>query len=136
MITPLNIIQIILGLPLALFITGYLCARIFFKELEELEKVALGFVLSIAIDIIVGLFLGYNETMKNITGGITAFNLWLYLGSITIILTIVWALKNEDEYKCVISLFKKLFEKEAPRPSLKELDSVPELKIKRKAHRK
>lgn len=97
--TILNIIQIIIGLPLALFLPGYLTARIFFKELDELEKVALGFVLSIAIDIAVGLFLGYNETMKNITGGITAFNLWLYLGTITILLIVVWALKNKDEYK-------------------------------------
>jgi len=115
MITPLQILQIILGLPLALFVTGYLVARIFFKELEELEKVALGFVLSIAIDIIVGLFLGYNETMKNITGGITAFNLWLYLGSITIILMIVWAVRNGDEYKKVSDLFKRLFEREKHR---------------------
>jgi len=112
MISPLQILQIIIGLPLALFITGYLVSRIFFKELEELEKVALGFVLSIAIDIIVGLFLGYNETMKNITGGITAFNLWIYLGSITIILMIVWALKDKDEYRKVLNLFKKLFERE------------------------
>jgi len=108
----LNILQIIVGLPLALFIPGYLATRIFFKELDELEKVALGFVLSIALDIIVGLFLGYNETMKNITGGITAFNLWLYLGVITILLIIVWIIKNNDEYKKILSVFLKLFEKE------------------------
>jgi len=105
----LSILQIIIGLPLVLFITGYLVARIFFKQLSELEKVALGFVLSIAIDIIVGLFLGYNEAMKNLTGGITTFNLWLYLGSLTIILVIVWALKNTEEYQEVIGLIKKKF---------------------------
>jgi uncharacterized membrane protein len=105
--TILSIIQIIVGLPLALFLPGYLIARLAFKELEELEKVALGFVLSIALDIVVGLFLGYNETMKNITGGITAFNLWLYLGTITIILFVAWVLKNNDEYSQVLSLFKK-----------------------------
>ena len=105
--TILNIIQIIIGLPLALFIPGYLIARICFKELEELEKVALGFVLSIALDIIVGLFLGYNETMKNITGGITAFNLWLYIGTITIILIITWVIKNNDEYSKTLKIFKK-----------------------------
>ena len=100
----LAIIQIIFGLPLALFIPGYLIARIFFKELEELEKIALGFVLSIALDIIVGLFLGYNETMKNITGGITAFNLWIYLGTITIALIITWIIRNKDEFQKVLSL--------------------------------
>jgi uncharacterized membrane protein len=110
--TPLSILQIIVGLPLALFLPGYLIARLFFKELEELEKVALGFVLSIAIDIALGLFLGYNEYMKNLTGGITAFNLWMYLSSITIILVIAWALKNEDEYQKVKGLFLKLFERE------------------------
>ena len=108
---PLQIIQIIIGLPLALFIPGYLIARLLFKELEELEKVAIGFVLSIAIDIIVGLFLGYNEAMKNITGGITSFNLWLYLGSITIILLIIWALKNEHEFKAATHWIKSLFER-------------------------
>lgn len=109
--TPLNILQIIGGLILALFIPGYLIARIFFKELEELEKVALGFVLSIALDILVGLFLGYNEAMKNITGGITAFNLWLYIGSITIILLIAWALKNDNEWNSTKKFIARLFEK-------------------------
>lgn len=102
----LQILQIIIGLPLALFLPGYLVARIFFKELEELEKVALGFVLSIAIDIFLGLFLGYNEYMKNLTGGITAFNLWIYLGSITIILIIFWAIINKKEFHAMINWIK------------------------------
>lgn len=104
--TILSILQIIIGLPLALFLPGYLIARLAFKELDELEKVALGFVLSIALDIIVGLFLGYNETMKNITGGITAFNLWLYLGTITVLLFVAWILKNNDEYDKVLRFLK------------------------------
>jgi uncharacterized membrane protein len=116
----LSIIQIPFGLLLALFLPGYLVTRIFFKELEELEKIALGFVLSIAIDIALGLFLGYNETMKNLTGGITALNLWLYLGSITIILIISWILNNNDEYKKIVSLIKKLFEKETKKISKKK----------------
>lgn len=82
----MNPIQIVLGLALALFIPGYLIAKIWFKELSELEKVALGFVFSISIDIFLGLILGYNETMKNYTGGITAFNIWFYLVIITLLL--------------------------------------------------
>jgi uncharacterized membrane protein len=109
--TPIQIIQIIVGLPLALFIPGYLIARIFFNELEELEKVALGFVLSIALDIFLGLFLGYNKYMKDLTGGITALNLWIYLGSITIILTIFWALIQKEEWKNTKNIIKKLFER-------------------------
>ena len=97
----LQIIQIIFGLLFALFIPGFLVALIFFKELELIEKVALAFVFSICIDIIVGLFLGYNEAMKNLTGGITAFNIWIYLVVITIILILILF------YPEMISLFKK-----------------------------
>lgn len=107
----IDIIRIIIGLPLALFIPGYLLARIFFNELEELEKVALGFVLSIAVDIFLGLFLGYNKYMKDLTGGITATNLWIYLGSITIILAIFWALIQKEEWQKTKKWIKKLFER-------------------------
>ncbi len=107
----IDIIRIIIGLPLALFIPGYLLARIFFNELEELEKVALGFVLSIAVDIFLGLFLGYNKYMKDLTGGITATNLWIYLGSITIILAIFWALIQKEEWKKTRHWIKRLFER-------------------------
>ena len=77
----------------------------------QIIQIIIGLVLSIAIDIIVGLFLGYNEAMKNITGGITAFNLWLYIGAITIILLIIWALKRGDEYKKSKKWIAKLFER-------------------------
>ena len=82
----LEMVRIVVGLPLALFLPGFLLALIFFKELDMLEKVALGFVLSICVDIAVGLFLGYNKTMKDITGGINALNLWFYLGAVTVVL--------------------------------------------------
>lgn len=90
----LDILRIAAGLPLALFIPGYLVAITWFSELDRLEKIALGFVLSICIDITVGLFLGYNKTMKDITGGITALNLWIYLGSITLALAGVYYFKH------------------------------------------
>ena len=89
--------QIVLGLIIALFLPGYLIARIFFKEMSELEKIALAFVLSIAIDIFLGLFLGNNEQMKNLTGGITAMNLWIYLSGITLALLILYLLLNRHE---------------------------------------
>jgi hypothetical protein len=56
---------------------------------------ALAFILSISLDIFIGLFLGYNETMKNITGGITAFNLWLYLLAATAIAAIIYLVKMD-----------------------------------------
>lgn len=104
-------IRIILGLIITLFLPGYLIARIFFKELEELEKIALGFVLSIALDIFIGLFLGYNKQMKDLTGGITATNLWIYLGSITIILIILWIIIRKEEFHALKNYVKKLFQK-------------------------
>lgn len=107
----IELLRIIIGLPLVLFIPGYLIARIFFDELKELEKVALGFVLSMALDILIGLFLGYNKYMKELTGGITATNLWIYLGSITIILLIFWALIQKEEFNKTTHWVKKLFEK-------------------------
>ncbi|MEM4397206.1 MAG: DUF1616 domain-containing protein [Candidatus Woesearchaeota archaeon] len=91
----IQILRIIIGLPLALFIPGYLISLIFFDELEKLEKIALGFVLSICVDIAVGLFLGYNKTMKDLTGGITALNLWIYLSLITLILFAVYYAKKK-----------------------------------------
>ena len=89
----LNIIQIIFGLLIGLFIPGYLVATLFFKELNQIEKIGLAFVFSIAIDIILGLYLGYNETMKNLTGGLTAMNLWVYLSAITLVLCIINLIK-------------------------------------------
>lgn len=109
--TPIQILQIIIGLPLALFIPGYLIARIFFHELNELEKIALGFVLSIALDIVVGLFLGYNKYMKELTGGITTLNLWVYLGSITIILIIIWIFARKEEWNIIKNWITKIFER-------------------------
>lgn len=91
----MNPLQIILGLALALFIPGYLIAKIWFKELSELEKVSLGFVFSISIDIFLGLILGYNESMKIRTGGITAFNIWFYLGTITVLLLAYYIYKMD-----------------------------------------
>jgi uncharacterized membrane protein len=95
----LEIVRIVVGLPLALFIPGFLVALIAFGELSWLEKIALGFVLSICIDITVGLLLGYNLQMKDLTGGITALNLWLYLGSISVVLAVVLFYQNAFHHK-------------------------------------
>jgi uncharacterized membrane protein len=97
----IDIARIVIGLPLALFIPGYLAAQIFFRELSQLEKIALGFVLSICIDIAVGLFLGYNRSMKDLTGGITALNLWAYLVSITVILAVILFYQRAWHHKTV-----------------------------------
>lgn len=103
----IQLLRLVIGLPLALFIPGYLITLIFFDELEKLEKIALGFVLSICVDISLGLFLGYNKTMKDLTGGITALNLWIYLSVITLILFIIYLLKKKGKLKSVFKRFRK-----------------------------
>jgi uncharacterized membrane protein len=105
--TMLSGLRIVFGLILTLFLPGYLIARTFFKELSGLEKVAIAFVLSISIDIFLGLFLGYNEKMKDLTGGITASNLWLHLTLITLILFVIYAIRQKDEVDSLLSRFRK-----------------------------
>ena len=91
----LEVLRVLIGIPLALFVPGFLIALIWFRELTGLEKIALGFVLSICLDIALGLFLGYNKAMKDITGGITAVNLWIYLSGITAVLATIYHLRSK-----------------------------------------
>lgn len=102
------IIHAILGFAFGLFIPGYLTTLVFFKELKTLEKITLGFILSVCIDIIIGLILGYNENMKNLTGGITARNIWLSLILISIIMSIILAIQNKKE---IMNFLNKHFRK-------------------------
>ena len=96
------IFRIIFGLLFALFIPGFLLALIFFKELELIEKIALGFVLSICVDVFLGLFLGYNEAMKNLTGGITSFTVWIWLLLISGFLFAIYLLTlSQDEIRSI-----------------------------------
>lgn len=92
--TIIYLIQIAIGLLLVLFLPGYLIVLLFFKEMNKIERISLAFVLSICIDIIIGLFLGYNKYMKELTGGITALNLWIYLILITVWLVVIYFLKK------------------------------------------
>ncbi len=89
----LDVLHALIGLAFALFIPGFLLTKVLFKDQEILEMIAFSIAFSIAIDIFLGLFLGANETMFEITGGITELNVWFYLIIITIILGIVYLLK-------------------------------------------
>ena len=90
----LDILHAIIGLAFALFIPGFLLTKIIFKEQELLETIAFSIAFSIGIDIFLGLFLGANETMYQLTGGITELNLWFYLLIITSILVVVLVLQK------------------------------------------
>lgn len=85
-----KILVAIIGVLFALFIPGYLVTLIFFKELKLLQKIALAITLSIIINVAIGIFLGYNETMKNLTGGVTVDNVWFYSLIITSFLLIIY----------------------------------------------
>lgn len=94
----LEILQAIIGLLFALFIPGYLVTLIFFKELKLLQKIALAITFSIMIDVAIGIFLGYNENMKNITGGVTSGNVWFYSLIVTgFLLVMYWFTRIEKQ---------------------------------------
>ncbi|MFH1971876.1 MAG: hypothetical protein ABIJ18_00175 [archaeon] len=97
-----NIIHAILGLSFGLFIPGFLLTKLIFNDQELLETVAFSVAFSIAIDIFLGLFLGANKTMYQITGGITELNVWFYLILITLILGLLYIMKEKG-----IKPFKK-----------------------------
>lgn len=86
----LQTLQIIIGLLFGLFIPGFLLTLSLFKKIDLLERVALSIGLSIAVDVFVGLFLGANKTMKDITGGITEFGVWLYLVAVSVIFIFIY----------------------------------------------
>ncbi len=89
----LQVLRAIIGSLFALFIPGYLLVLIFFKELNMLQKAALAIVLSIITSVSIGIFLGYNETMKNLTGGVTEYNVWTYELLVSGILFVIYLLK-------------------------------------------
>tara|TARA_Y100000310_G_C20606168_1_gene775581 strand:+ start:526 stop:870 length:345 start_codon:yes stop_codon:yes gene_type:complete len=89
----LEILRAIVGILFGLFIPGFLLSLILFKKIDILERIALAIGLSIAIDVLVGLFLGANKTMKEITGGITELNVWLYLVFISVVLALIYVLR-------------------------------------------
>lgn len=95
----MQIIIAVIGSLFALFIPGYLLVLIFFKELEHLQKIALAVVLSIITSVSIGIFLGYNETMKNLTGGVTAYNVWVYELLVSGILFVIYLLKERIIFK-------------------------------------
>lgn len=90
-------IRLVVGVPLVFFLPGYLIMLIFFDELDLLERIGFGSLLSISLTIALGLFLGYNTSMRDLTGGITAMNLWVHLGSITVALTAIYLVKTRLE---------------------------------------
>ncbi|RMF06678.1 hypothetical protein D6764_01670 [Candidatus Woesearchaeota archaeon] len=90
----LSIAQAFIGTLFALFVPGYLVTELVFKEMDLKEKIATGIAMSIGIDILLGIFLGYSKSQKELTGGITAYNAWFYMLVITAVLGTAVLLKK------------------------------------------
>lgn len=81
-----NVLRIILGLPLVLFFPGYvLISALFYRKssLESVERLALSFVLSIAVVPIIGLVLNYTSW------GITVYSVLISLSIFVVVLSVV-----------------------------------------------
>jgi uncharacterized membrane protein len=91
-----SIIQIALAFVAVLVVPGFAMSLAFFPRLNQLEvteRLAISIGLSIAIIVAVGLFLGYSQTLVNLTGGITPYSLLISLTFITLFFLIIWALR-------------------------------------------
>jgi len=66
----LEIILLVVGLPLVLFLPGYLLAILLFEDVETFPRVLLGIALSLAISVFVGFLLtlvGFLFEVKGLT---------------------------------------------------------------------
>lgn len=93
----IEIIRVMIGTSLALFIPGYLVTLIFFKEFTPMQKIALAITFSIMISVTIGIFLGYNEDAKNLTGGITSGNVWFYSIIVTMFLLVFYLFTRKNQ---------------------------------------
>ena len=93
----IDILLAIGGLAIGLFLPGYLVTLLLFKKLDLPERIFLAILFSACIDIAIAVFLGYNLAAKNFTGGMTQQNVWIYNGSLTIILASLLVLQRFKE---------------------------------------
>ncbi|MFH0874999.1 MAG: hypothetical protein V1859_03615 [archaeon] len=71
----IEILRIIAGSLFALFIPGFLTAKLFFPEFKILEKIAFSIAFSIMISIVIAIYFGYDEAWALKTGGLTFPNI-------------------------------------------------------------
>src|SRR3989338_3695637 len=87
----------VIGLIFTLFLPGYFLTLIFFREVKALERIVLSITFSIMIAVFIGIFLGYNEDVKNFTGGINKFNVWLWELIVTFVLGLIALIINRKQ---------------------------------------
>ena len=93
-----NILLLVSGLVLGLFVPGFLAARIIFRDerIGTVEAFTYSIALSLATDVGLGLFLGATRMQKELTGGITASNLWAGLIVVSCILCLALMIKQKE----------------------------------------
>ena len=109
-ISPSNVLRIILGLPLVLFLPGYtLLAAIFVRksQLKVLERLALSLAASVAIVPLIGLVLNY-------VGGISLASFFVLIALFILVTSaIAWIrrgrLAEEERYTVRLSLPRRVF---------------------------
>ncbi|MEM4267812.1 MAG: hypothetical protein QXK37_03180 [Candidatus Woesearchaeota archaeon] len=77
--------QILIGLLFTLFIPGFCLDLLLFKRKPLIERVALGILFSMLIDLGLTFFLAGSKTAAKITGGLMPITLWAYLIAISAI---------------------------------------------------
>ena len=87
------------GLILGMFAPGFFITLLFFREVKILERMLLSIAYSIMITIALAISLGYNENVKNITGGITSPNMLRWEFLITAILGVICLIVYRKEIK-------------------------------------
>jgi len=84
----LEIIRIVLGLVVIIFLPGYLLSLILFERLSLLERICLAVGLSISIVVLLGFFL---TLVSNLTGtkAIGLLGVWVSLIAVCLFLAII-----------------------------------------------
>jgi len=93
------VVHALIGLAFGLFIPGFFLSLILMPKLDKLERFAFSVCFSVCITIFLGLFLGFNKTMAEITGGITEWNVWLYMIGISLALFLIYMMKRNKSRK-------------------------------------
>jgi uncharacterized membrane protein len=78
-----DILRIILGTLLVLFLPGFSVSLAIFDELDMLERILLSIGLSISFLVVVAFGLGGVSMFREITGGYTYQNIYVLLGGVT-----------------------------------------------------
>jgi uncharacterized membrane protein len=92
-----DIILLVLGLLLGLFIPGFLATRLLFRDerIGTVEAFTYSITSSLALDIVLGLFLGASRMQKELTGGITGPNIWTGLLAVSCFLCVALMIRKK-----------------------------------------